>query len=79
MKHKYFSLLALIGAMTVSTSAMAQWSEPTAPKVPAAPAEYEGNWVTPESGGQYYLYNVGSGLFLGGGQTWGTRGIVLCR
>ena len=78
MKHKYFSLLALIGAMTVSTSAMAQWSEPTAPKAPAAPAEYEGNWVTPESGGQYYLYNVGSGLFLGGGQTWGTRGIVLC-
>lgn len=78
MKHKYFSLLALIGAMTVSTSAMAQWAEPTAPKAPAAPAEYEGNWVTPESGGQYYLYNVGSGLFLGGGQTWGTRGIVLC-
>ncbi len=78
MKHKYFSLLALISAMTVSTGAMAQWEKPTYPKAPAAPAEYTGDWATPESGGQYYLYNVGTGLFLGGGQTWGTRGIVLC-
>ena len=80
MKHKYLFLLALAGAMTVSTSVMAQsqWNEPVAPTAPAISAQYAGNFVDPEAGGQYYLYNVGSGLFLGGGQTWGTRGIVLC-
>ncbi len=81
MKHKL--LFALAGAL-MSMSAMAQdvskWADPvrpTFPETPAAPAQYTGSWATPEVGGKYYLYNVGAGLFLGGGQTWGTRGIVL--
>ncbi len=81
MKHKL--LFALAGAL-MSMSAMAQdvskWADPTRPtfpSTPAAPTQYTGSWATPEVGGKYYLYNVGAGLFLGGGQTWGTRGIVL--
>ncbi|MBO4905552.1 MAG: hypothetical protein J5486_00760 [Bacteroidaceae bacterium] len=80
MKHKLLSLLAL-SAMFVSASAQTEWADPVAPTHPAPPAppiEYSGTWATPEVGGKYYIYNVGSGLFLGGGQTWGTRGIVLC-
>lgn len=77
MKHKYLSLIALAGAMFMSTNLQA-WDDPVPPTAPAPPATYTGDWATPESGGQYYIYNVGAGLFLGGGQTWGTRGIVLC-
>ncbi|MCR4993854.1 MAG: DUF5013 domain-containing protein, partial [Bacteroidales bacterium] len=77
MKHKLLSLLALAGAMCMSTGAMA-WDYPTMPAALEAPATYDGTWATPTADGQYYIYNVGTGLFLGGGQTWGTRGIALC-
>lgn len=45
------------------------------PKKPTPP-QFEGNWVTPEVGGTYYIYNVGAGQFLGCGQDWGTRAIT---
>lgn len=77
MKQKLLSLLALAGAMFMSASAFG-WDDPVKPTAPAPPAKYTGNWVAPESGGKYYIYNEGAALFLGGGQTWGTRGIVLC-
>lgn len=78
MKHKLLSLFALAGAMLASASVWAQdeptskWADPVKPSF-----TFPGDWATPEIGGKYYIYNVGSGLFLGGGQTWGTRGIVL--
>ena len=77
MKHKLLSLVALSGAMLVSASAMA-WDDPVRPTRPKVNQQYEGSFVEPEDGRQYYIYNVGAGLFLGGGQTWGTRAIVLC-
>ena len=33
------------------------------------------DWETPTAGETYYIYNVSSGLFLGGGREWGTRAI----
>lgn len=77
MKHKLLSLLALAGAMFMSVSASA-WDEPTKPATPALPEmpSFSGNWATPEDGGTYYIYNVGTGQFLGAGQDWGTRAIT---
>ena len=77
MKHKLLSLIALAGAMLTSTSVFAQveLEDPVAPTRPAYPA-VESNWVTPEAGGTYYIYNVGSGQFLGCGLNWGTRAVT---
>ncbi|MCR5820631.1 MAG: hypothetical protein K6F94_06785 [Bacteroidaceae bacterium] len=75
MKKKLLSLIALSGAMFMSTSAFAQWAEPVKPSQPST--QYEGTWAAPVDSGQYYIYNVGAGMFLGGGQTWGTRAIIL--
>lgn len=71
MKHKL--LLALAGAM-MCMSAMA-WDEPTKPAKPTFP-QYEGTWVTPQTENSYYIYNVGTGQFLGGGFDWGTRAVA---
>ena len=85
MKHKLLSLLALAGAMFMSTSAWAQddpveptpskWADPVKPTEPKFPG-YEGNFVAPVAGGTYYIYNVGAERFLGAGLDWGTRVVV---
>ena len=74
MKHKL--LFALAGAL-MSMSAMA-WDAPTKPSMPTLPEmpSYEGSWVTPENEGIYYIYNVGTGQFLGSGLNWATRAVV---
>ncbi len=71
MKHKL--LLALAGAM-MCMSAMA-WDAPTKPTKPTFP-QYEGTWVDPVNDGNYYIYNVGTGQFLGCGFDWGTRAVT---
>lgn len=74
MKHKLLSMLALAGAMFTSASA---WGiDP--PVKPAEPvrAPFEGTWVTPTAGGQYYIYNVGAAQFMGAGRNWGTRTVT---
>ncbi len=71
MKHKL--LFALAGAL-MSMSAMA-WDAPTRPTMPTFP-QYEGTWVAPENDGTYYIYNVGTGQFLGCGNDWGTRAVT---
>ena len=78
MKHKLLSLIALAGAMFMSTGAFAQdalVADPVKPIKPAYPA-VTSEWVTPEAGGTYYIYNVGSGQFLGCGNDWGTRAVT---
>ena len=55
---------------------MAQsWDEPVEPKAPVR-AAFEGTWVTPTAGGQYYIYNVGAAQFMGAGRNWGTRTVT---
>lgn len=84
MKHKLLSLLALAGAMCLSTSVWAQdeeptfvskWADPVKPTEPVRGA-YEGSWVTPVAGKNYYIYNVGASQFMGCGRDWGTRTIA---
>ncbi|MBR3513876.1 MAG: hypothetical protein IKO12_05595 [Bacteroidaceae bacterium] len=76
MKHKLLSVIALMGAAFLSTSAMAQdWTEPVRPERPVAPS-WTGATVAPESGGQYYILNTEAGMFLGAGMDWGTRAVV---
>ena len=73
MKHKLLSMLALAGAMFTSTSV---WALDPPVKPSATPLVYpveSDAWVTPEVGGTYYIYNVGTGQFLGAGNDWGTR------
>lgn len=72
MKHKL--LFALAGAMMMSMSAFA-WDAPTKPSLPTMP-QYNGTWVEPETEGTYYIYNVGTGQFLGCGMDWGTRAVT---
>lgn len=74
MKQKLLSLIALAGAMFMSVSVSA-WDEPVAPSAPAMPS-FSGNWVAPEDGNTYYIYNVGTGQFLGCGFDWGTRAVT---
>ena len=74
MKHYLLSLMALTTAMFTSASAWAQTELPD-PVRPTFP-EVEGNWVTPEAGGTYYIYNVKAGQFLGTGRDYGTRAIT---
>ena len=74
MKHKLLSTLALACAMFTSSSAFA-WDAPTAPSLPAMPS-FSGNFVAPEDGNSYYIYNVGTGQFLGCGLDWGTRAVT---
>ena len=77
MKHKLLSLIALAGAMFMSVSASA-WDAPKRPAMPTLPEmpSFNGTWVTPENEGTYYIYNVGTGQFLGAGMNWGTRAVV---
>ena len=67
MRKKLLSLVALAGAMFVSTSAFAQWAEPT------APALQEVNATEVESGKTYYIKNVGAGQFITGANSWNTQ------
>lgn len=67
MKQKLLSLIALAGAMFMSTGAMAQWTEP----VEVVPAI--GDVAAPEDGGVYFLYNEATDLYLGAGNDWGTH------
>ena len=53
MRKNLLSLVALAGAMLVSTSAFAQWAEPT------PPALQEVNATEVESGKAYFIKNVG--------------------
>ncbi len=77
MKHKLLSLFALAGAMFMSTSVWAQTelADPVKPKVPVR-AAFTGDWVAPEAGKNYYIYNVGASQFLGAGLNWGTRAVA---
>lgn len=67
MKHNLLSLFALAGAMCMSTSVWAV--DPPEEVVPA----YTENYVAPEDGGVYFIYNVGATQFLGAGNHWGTH------
>ena len=68
MKHKLLSLVALAGALFMSTSAKAQsWTEP----VVVDPAI--GEATAPADGGIYFLYNEATDLYLGAGNDWGTH------
>ena len=67
MKQKLLSLFALAGAMFMSASAWA-----VDPPTEVDPA-YTTDWVAPEDGGVYFLYNVGADQFLGAGNHWGTH------
>lgn len=67
MKQKLLSLVALAGAMFMSASAWA-----VDPPVDVEPA-YTTDWVAPEDGGVYFLYNVGADQYLGAGNHWGTH------
>ena len=70
MKQKLLSLVALAGAMFMSTSAWA-----IDPPTEVEPA-FTTNWVAPEDGGVYFLYNVGADQYLGAGNHWGTHTIT---
>ena len=67
MRKNLLSLVALAGAMFVSTSAFAQWAEPT------APALQEVNATEVESGKAYFIKNVGAGQFITGANDWSTK------
>ncbi|MBR4533585.1 MAG: hypothetical protein IKO85_03445, partial [Bacteroidaceae bacterium] len=70
MKQKLLSLVALAGAMFMSTSAWA-----IDPPTEVEPA-FTTNWVAPEDGGVYFLYNVGADQYLGAGNHWGTHTVT---
>ena len=70
MKH-LLSFFVLTTSLMLSTNAVA-WDEPTQPQRP----QFQGTWVTPATGGQYYIYNVGASQFMGTGLDWGTRTIT---
>jgi len=67
MKQKYLSLIALAGAMCMSTSAWAQWDEPTAPELEIK------NAASVEAGKTYYIMNVGAEQFITGANSWSTQ------
>ena len=79
MKHKLLSLFALAGAMLASASVWAQdepkWPDPVKPTTPLRPS-FNGDWVEPQAGNTYYIYNVGAAQFMGCGRDWGTRTIT---
>ena len=52
-----------------------RWPKPVPPTMPTR-AAFDGNWVTPEAGNTYYIYNVGAAQFMGAGRNWGTRTIT---
>ncbi len=73
---RIFSFFALISAMFMSASVWAQsWEAPVKPADPVRDP-FQGTWVTPVDGGQYYIYNVGAAQFMGCGRDWGTRTIT---
>lgn len=67
MRHKLLSLIALVGAMFMSTGAFAQWTAPIKPTLG------DNNASAVESGKTYYFKNVGAGQFLAGGGNWATQ------
>ena len=67
MKQKYLSLIALASAMCMSTSAWAQWDEPTAPELEIK------NAASVEAGKTYYIMNVGAEQFITGANSWSTQ------
>ena len=67
MRHSLFSAVALTCAMWTSTSAFAQWAEPSLPDL------NEVNATAIESGHTYFIKNVGAGQFLTGSNDWSTR------
>lgn len=67
MKHKYLSLIALAGAMFMSTSVWAQWDEPTIPELEKK------NATELVSGKTYYIMNVGAEQFITGANSWSTQ------
>ena len=71
MKKKLLSLIALAGAMFMSTSAWA-----IEPPTEVEPSFDPTGWVAPEDGGVYFLYNVGAEQYLGAGNHWGTHTIT---
>lgn len=80
MKQKSISiLLAMLMSMAANVvmaeGTASKWDEPVKPTYPTRPA-FEGTWVTPTAGGQYYIYNVGAAQFMGCGRDWGSRTVV---
>ena len=71
MKHKLLSLVALAGAMFMSTSVCAQskWDAPVKPDL------NEVNVENVQAGKVYYVKNVGAGQFLAGGGAWATQAV----
>ena len=64
--------LCILACSLVFATSVAAWDEPVVPSRPS----FEGTWVTPATGGQYYIYNVGASQFLGTGMDWGTRTVT---
>ena len=67
MRHKLLSLIALVGAMFMSTGAFAQWTAPVKPELG------DNNASAVESGKSYYIKNVGAGQFITGSNSWSTQ------
>ena len=70
MKQTLLYLIALASAVCMSTTAWA-----IDPPIEVDPA-FTTNWVAPEDGGVYFLYNVGADQYLGAGNHWGTHTIT---
>ena len=70
MKQTLLYLIALASAVCMSTTAWA-----IDPPTEVEPA-FTTNWVAPEDGGVYFLYNVGADQYLGAGNHWGTHTIT---
>lgn len=66
MRHKLLSLIALFGAMFMSMSAMAQWTEPTPPAKPTTAGDFT-------TGHSYFIRNVGCGQYITGSNSWSTQ------
>lgn len=66
MKHKLLSLIALAGAMFMSTGAFAQWTEPVEPTKPTAAGEFAVDK-------NFFIRNVGAGQYVTAGNSWSTQ------
>ena len=67
MRHTFISAIALMCAMWASTSAFAQWAEPSLPEL------NEVNATAVEAGHSYFIKNVDAGQFMTGSNEWSTR------
>ncbi len=66
MKHKLLSMIALVGAMFMSTGAFAQWTEPVEPTKPTAAGEFAVDK-------NFFIRNVGAGQYVTAGNSWSTQ------